>query len=217
MQLKITETDQMAEQAQDNQFELNENESYTQLQMVWPEHLLNAPPAVQLPSGYALRTCRRGDEPRFYEVMELAGWPAWNEEVLRPWLSRILPEGWSMAVHGESSQIMATAMALEDGSELHPFGGELGWLAGDAAHAGKGLGMAVCAAVTARFIDAGYRDIHLYAEHWRLAALRTYLKLGYIPFLYTPEMPERWQVICGRLQWPFTPEVWSFMKHLSCN
>jgi len=217
MQLKITETDQMAKQAQDNQSELNENESYTQLQMVWPEHLLNAPPAVQLPSGYTLRTYRRGDEPHFHEVMELAGWPAWNEEVLRPWLSRILPEGWFMAVHEESSQIVATAMALDDHSELHPFGGELGWLAGDPAHAGKGLGMAVCVAVTARFIDAGYRDLHLYTEHWRLAALKTYLKLGYIPSLYTPEMPERWQVICGRLQWPFTPEVWSFMKHLSCN
>lgn len=76
MQLKITETDQMAKQAQDNQSELDENESYTQLQMMWPEHLLNAPPAVQLPCGYTLRTYRRGDEPRFYEVMELAGWPA---------------------------------------------------------------------------------------------------------------------------------------------
>ena len=122
-----------------------------------------------------------------------------------------------MAVDEESSQIVATAMALDDHSELHPSGGELGWLAGDPAHAGKGLGLAVCAAVTARFMGAGYRDIHLYTEHWRLAALKTYLKVGYIPFLYAPEMPERWQVICGRLQWPFTPEVWSLMKHLSCN
>ena len=122
-----------------------------------------------------------------------------------------------MAVHGESNQIVATAMALQLGSELHPFGGELGWLAGDPAHAGKGLGLAVCAAVTARFIDAGYHAIHLYTEHRQLAALKTCLKLGYIPFLYTPEMPERWQVICGRLQWRFTPDVWSFVKYLSCN
>ena len=47
---------------------LNENEPYTQLQMVWPEHLLNVPPVVRLHSGYALRTHRRGDEPRFYKV-----------------------------------------------------------------------------------------------------------------------------------------------------
>jgi len=186
---------------------VSENESYTQLQMVWPEHLLNAPPAVRLPFGYTLRTYRRGDEARFYEVMELAGWPGWNDEKLRPWISRIPPESWFMAIHEESNEIVATAMALHDHSELHPFGGELGWAAGDPAHAGKGLGMAVCAAVTARLIDAGYRNIHLYTEHWRLAALKTYLKLGYIPFLYTPEMPERWQAICAQLQWPFTPEM----------
>jgi hypothetical protein len=81
-----------------------------------------------------------------------------------------------MVIHQESSQIVATAMALHDHSEWHPFGGELAWLAGDPAHAGKTLGMAVSAAVTARLIDAGYRHIHLYTEHWRLAAPKTYLK-----------------------------------------
>ena len=185
---------------------MGEDESYTQLQMMWPEHLLNAPPAVQLPPGYTLRTYQQGDKLRFYKVMELSGWPGWNDKVLQPWLPRILPEGWFMAIHEESSEIVATAMALR--SDVYPSGGELGWLAGDPAHAGKGLGMAVSAAVTARFIEAGCRPIHLYTEHWRLPALKTYLKLGYIPFLYTPEMPERWQAICAQLQWPFTPGVW---------
>jgi len=185
---------------------LSENESYTQLQMMWPEHLLNALPAVQLPPGYTLRTYQQGDELRFYKVMELSGWPGWNDEVLQPWLPRILPEGWFMAIHEESGEIVATAMALR--SEVYPSGGELGWLAGDPAHAGKGLGMAVSVAVTARFIEAGCRPIHLYTEGYRLPALKTYLKLGCIPFLYTPEMPERWRAICAQLQWPFTPEVW---------
>jgi len=183
-------------------------ESYVQLQMVWPEHRLNAPPVVQLPLGYTLRTYRRGDESRFYQVMELAGWPGWNDKKLQPWMARIPPESWFMAVHVESGEIVATAMGLHDHSELHPFGGELGWVAGDPAHAGQGLGMAVCAAVTARLIDAGYRNIHLYTEHWRLAALKTYLKLGYVPFLYMPEMPARWRAVCEQLQWPFTPERW---------
>ncbi len=185
-----------------------ENESFTQLQTVWPEPLLDAPPAVRLPPGYTLRTYRPGDEARFYEVMELAGWPGWDDERLKPWMARILPEGWCMAVHAASGTIVATAMALHSHSELHPFGGELGWVAGDPAHAGKGLGSAVCAAVTSRLIAAGYRNIHLYSEDWRLPALKTYLKLGYVPFLFTPEMPGRWQVICAHLGWPFTPEAW---------
>jgi phosphosulfolactate phosphohydrolase-like enzyme/GNAT superfamily N-acetyltransferase len=179
-----------------------------QLQMVWPEHRLSAPPAVRLPPGYMLRTYRPGDEPRFYEVMALAGWPGWDDEKLRPWLARIPPESWFMVVHEASDRIVATAMGLHDHSEAHPFGGELGWVACDPAHTGKGLGMAVCAAVTARLIEARYRAIHLYTEQWRLAALKTYLKLGYVPYLYAPEMPERWRMVCEQLQWPFTPEAW---------
>jgi len=187
---------------------LSENAPYTQLQMLWPERLLDAPPIVRLPPGYSLRTYRRGDEPRFFKIMELAGWPGWDDEKLQPWIARIPPGSWFMAVHEGSGEIVTTAMGLHDHSELHPFGGELGWVAGDPAHAGKGLGLAVCAAVTARLLDAGYRDVHLYTEHWRLAALKTYLKLGYVPFLHTPEMPERWRAICALLQWPFTPELW---------
>jgi hypothetical protein len=42
-----------------------QDDSYPQLQMMWPQQRLAAPPAVGLPPGYGLRTYRRGDEPRF--------------------------------------------------------------------------------------------------------------------------------------------------------
>ncbi|MSP13525.1 MAG: GNAT family N-acetyltransferase [Chloroflexi bacterium] len=187
---------------------MSANAPYVQLQMVWPEHLLQAPPGVRPPAGYTVRTYRRSDEPRFYEVMALAGWLGWNDEMLQPRLARMLPQGWFMAIHQKSGAIVATAMALHNHSDLHPFGGELSWVAGDPAHAGKGLGRVVCAAVTARFIAAGYRNIYLLTDDWRLPALKTYLKLGYHPFLFTPEMADRWQAICTHLQWPFTPQAW---------
>jgi mycothiol synthase len=187
---------------------MSANQPYTQLQMMCPARLLHAPPVPRLPAGYALRLYRPGDEPAFYHVMDRAGFTGWNDQRLRPWLLRILPDSWFMVVHQADATVVATAMALHDASDLHPFGGELGWVAADPAHAGKGLGLAVCAAVTARLIAAGYRDIHLYTEHWRLAALKTYLKLGYLPFLYLPEMAERWRAICALLDWPYTPEAW---------
>lgn len=185
---------------------MTEANSSPQLQMVWPEHLRNAPPIIQLSAGYSMRTHRPKDEPRFFHLMELAGCPGWNEGVLQPWLPRILPKGWFMAIHEESGEIVASAMALH--SDAYPSGGELGWLAGDPAHTGKGLGLAVSAAVIARFIEEGLRDIHLYTEDYRLAALKIYLKLGFVPFLYTPEMPKLWRTICHQLGWPFTPEAW---------
>jgi mycothiol synthase len=187
---------------------MNTHGPYQQLRMVYLKQLLKTPPQVQLPNGYSLRTYRTGDETRFYEVMAIAGWQGWNVDKLQPWLPRILSGGWFMIADDASDKIVATAMALRDMSEFGPVGGELGWLASDSAHAGKGLGMAVSAAVTGRLIQEGYRHIHLYTEPWRLAALKTYLKLGYVPFLYTPEMPEHWQTICEQLHWEFTPERW---------
>ena len=191
---------------------MSKAEELLQLQMVWPEHLLDKSPVIRVPSGYALRTFRPGDEPRFYEVMALSGWPGWNDEKLQPWLAKVLPDGWFMLVHkkrvGADGDIVATAMCLHNYMGIHPFQGELGWLASDPVHAGKGLGMVVCAAVTRRFIGAGYRNIRLYTEDFRLPAIKTYLKLGYVPVLYVPEMQTRWQAICGRLRWPFTPKRW---------
>lgn len=189
---------------------MTEENSSPQLQMVWPAHLHNAPPAIQLPTGYFLRTHQPEDEPRFFQLMELAGWPGWDEEVLQPWLPRILPKGWFMAIHEENDEIIASAMALH--SDVYPSGGELGWLTGDPAHAGKGLGLAVSTAVIARFIEEGSRNIHLYTEDYRLAALKIYLKLGFAPFLYAPGMLERWRAIYHQLGWPFTPETWISSK-----
>lgn len=180
----------------------------SQLQMIWPESRLDSPPVASVPAGYALRVYRPGDEPGFFRVMALAGFGAWDAERLRPWLMRILPDSWFMAVEAGSGAIVATAMALHDASDQHPFGGELGWVAADPAHTGKGLGRTVCAAVTARLIAGGYRDIHLYTEDYRLAALKTYLALGYVPFLCAPGMADRWRSVCDQLGWPFTPEDW---------
>lgn len=179
-----------------------------QLQMIWPEHRLSSPPPIHVPHGYRLRTYRPGDEPGYYRLMELAGWPDWDDARLQPWLARILPDSWFVLTDETSGQLVASAMGLHDHSDLHPFGGELGWVAADPAHTGRGLGAVVSAAVTARLIRAGYRDIHLYSEPWRLAGLKTYLKLGYVPFMPTAEMAERWRTVFVQLQWPFTPELW---------
>jgi mycothiol synthase len=187
---------------------MSENDLDEQLRMKWPDALLGSPPPVRTAQGYRLRTYQPGDEPGFYEVMGLAGWPGWNEEKLLPWRSRILPEGWFMMTHLDTDRIVATAMALQDMSEFGREGGELGWVASDCAHAGRGLGAALSAAVTGRLLEAGYRDIHLYTEHYRLAAIKIYLRLGYLPYLHLPEMLDRWRAVCEQLEWSFEPAQW---------
>lgn len=49
---------------------MNASKPYIQLQMVWPAERRDDPPAVYLPPDYTLRTYRRGDEPRFYQLTQ---------------------------------------------------------------------------------------------------------------------------------------------------
>ncbi|MCY4482789.1 MAG: GNAT family N-acetyltransferase [Spirochaetaceae bacterium] len=173
-----------------------------QLRMVWPAARLDSVPPPTLPAGYTLRTHRPGDEARFHELMELAGWPGWDDDRLSYSLNRMLPDGWFMAVHSNSAVIVASAMALHNYKGTFPFWGELGWLAADPAHSGHGLGMAVSACVVRRFVDAGYRHIHLHTEHYRLAAIKTYLKLGFAPWIDGPDGDLHWAPVLDRLGWP---------------
>lgn len=184
---------------------MSENNPVLQLQMVWPEYLLESPPKVIMPPGYRLRTFQPGDEPQILRLMALVGWPDWQLEF---WQAAILAGCWFLTVETKSDKIVASAMGLHDPKDPNPVGSELSWVAGDPAHRGQGLGRAVCAAVTGRLIEAGYRDIHLFTDDWRVPAIKVYLKMGYTPLLFNSEMVERWQAICAQLNWPFTPEKW---------
>ena len=186
-----------------------DDQKQKQLQMVWPESRLKSPPEVTMPAGYALRTFQTGDAPQYFKLMDSAGFKNWDNETLKPWLAKALPKGFFIMTESASGEIVATAMATHNPTDLHPFGGELGWLAASSEHAGKGLGLAVCAAVTRCFIQAGYRRIYLRTDDRRLAAIKVYLKLGYTPFLFAPDMKERWRRVCEKLKWPFIPDDWS--------
>jgi mycothiol synthase len=173
-----------------------------QLRMVWPQSLLSAPPSPHVPGGYSLRCYGEADEGQYLELMGKAGFDGWDHDRLAKTLESILPDGFFVVVHCATGRLVATAMATHRPLELHPYGGELGWVAGDPDHSGMGLGMTVCAAATARFIQAGYRNIYLRTDDWRLPAIKTYLKLGYEPLLFRDDMAERWQHVCEQLSWP---------------
>jgi len=187
---------------------MNEEKPRQQLKMIWPTQLLDPPPMPHLATGYTLRTYQPGDEPGFYKVMDQAGFRNWDDDTLRPWLLKILPDGWFLVLHQASGEIVATAMANHNPQPLFPFGGELGWVAAHRDHAGKGLGMTVCAAVVRRLLQAGYRNMHLSTDDWRLPAISIYLRLGWLPFLYAPDMEERWRAVCPQVNWAFTPQDW---------
>lgn len=184
-----------------------------QLHMLWPKSWLDMQPEVTVPEGYALRTYADADAEAHVALMHKAGFADWTPEKLTNSLMKVLPEGLFLAEHLADRRLVAAAMAWHNPSALHRFGGELGWVAGDPEHKGKGLGQAVCAAVVCRFLSAGYGRIYLQTDDWRLAAIKTYLKLGFVPYLYRPEaaeiaMEERWKKVCETLHWRFDPDTW---------
>ncbi len=172
-----------------------------QISMVWPEEKLGVPPEPVLPDGYILRQYEPADEEAYLELTRRAGFD-WGIERFNEMRPKIIPDGIFVIEHEATGTLVATSFCKNEPSEKHPAGGELGWVAGDPDHAGQGLGVAVCAAVTARFIEAGYRDIYLITQDWRLPAIKTYLKLGYEPEIDSNEMTDVWETIFQNLNWP---------------
>ncbi len=169
--------------------------------MVWPKSRLDCPPTPQVPAGYELRCWRPSDEAGYLALMNLVGFGGWDHERIEKTLRKVLPDGFLVIEHKATGKIVATSMASHSAIEHHPYGGELGWVGADPEHKGKGLGKAICAAVTARLIHAGYKDIFLRTDDFRLPALKVYLSLGYEPFLYCDGMRQRWGDIFAALKW----------------
>ena len=177
-----------------------------QLQMVvCPPQILSKTRVPKLPRGYLLRQYRPEDEKSYLALMDMAGFKNWTAATLKPWFDRLLPDGFYVIEHRPSKKVVATAMATHYPRPEYPFGGALGWVAGDPEHSGRGLGQAVCAAVLRRFARAGYRNIYLYTDDFRLPAIRIYLRLGFKPHLTGPDMEKRWRKVCAELKQPYEP------------
>ena len=178
--------------------------------LLWPLARLTDPPEVRVPEGYALRTHQRGDEAAWRTIqnpVEPVPPQLDLDQLLKRYLSLVLPNGLFFAIHLASGEAVATAGALHSTRDgMFPFGGELGWVATLPAHQSKGLGTAVSAAATRRLIGAGYESIRVGTQDQNLPAIKVYLRLGYVPYLYASDMAERWRQICAELNWPFTPE-----------
>ena len=114
-----------------------------QLHMVVPEALLTRWPAVRLADGYEMRPFRDSDLADYIALMhktELGG--EWTPQRVATVRDTVLPGGFFVVIHGASGRLVATALATHRPTALHPEGGELGWVAADPEHKGKGLGSA---------------------------------------------------------------------------
>ena len=184
------------------------HDQHPTLFMLWPTGAQPAPAEPEIAAGYAIRTFRPGDQDEFMRLMALTDFDRFDQAKLDYNVARIIPGGWFFAVREATGEVVGTAMCLHNYTGNTPFGGHVGWVYVRPEHTGCRLGYALTACVTRRFLEAGYRRIELGTEHYRLPAIKTYLRLGYRPVLYGPRMPAIWADICAKIGWPYEPERW---------
>jgi mycothiol synthase len=169
---------------------------------------LDGLPEITLPPGYTIRTSREGDGPHW---------------------ARIIRESFANSTFDESSfeRIMMTNPAYRPdriffscGSDGLPCGtasayradsygagvGYIHYVGVCPMHAGKGLGALLSLAVLHQFRAEGLQSAVLQTDDFRLPAIKTYLKLGFLPLIVHENQPARWNDVFEKLGVPAPSE-----------
>ncbi len=173
------------------------------LEMVWPETKLSTPPEVKIADGYRLRQFDPLETENYYDMFVAAGI---GKPPLDYWHKHVLPGGFFVMEHIDSKAMVGSILAAHQPTSRHPCAGIMSWMAVDAKHRGKHIGASLSSAVTARLIAIGYQRMYLNIPDDRLTALHIHLKVGWVPFLYLPEMEARWAKVLDEINCPFEPE-----------
>lgn len=162
-------------------------------------HRPDAPvPEYDLPADYRIRTLKPGEEHLFcracigsftenenvenYDRMMKVGVSIENVFIIEYTGSENLPD-----IAGT-----ATAQYVEGKPYLH-------YVAVRPEHRGKRLIYPVCAAVLRRHTELGAQGCTLLTGDMRYPAVASYLRLGYLPVIRTPDEVETWDKLCALL------------------
>jgi len=162
---------------------------------------LDVLPELVVPAGFELRTFGSDDVVRWAELLaangELGEWDVERASRYFAAESQMVLAGSFFVTHGDKP--VATAQLHRHPDDTYSPTPELGWVAALRDYRGQGLGRAVCLAVLHFAASAGYDTIFLRTDDHRLPAIRTYLRLGFEPWLVDPSAPERWARILSLL------------------
>ena len=160
-------------------------------------------PALAVPDGYALRTYREGDEAAWGAIMESPEGIGreWTVEKVRASMME-KPQFEAAGLFfvtcaAENERAVASACAWRSPS-APPDMGHVHMVCALPEHRGKGLGRLVTLATLRYMRDRGDRAAQLQTDDFRLAAVRTYLALGFVPVYVEDEASDhvaRWSEV----------------------
>jgi mycothiol synthase len=150
-------------------------------------------PGLEVPEGYLLRTANLEDTDSLFACLEDA-YPevGWTRERTIDWLLGST-DVWAVFVVEHEDQIVATASCRELVNEPHT--GYVHWVAVHSRFRGQHLGRLVTAVTLDAFRSARKLDVILETDDFRIPAIKTYLKLGFIPEPWDLDHQERWDAL----------------------
>lgn len=160
-------------------------------------------PPVQLPAGYGLRCYRDESDGAAWEQIVAAAFERETEagefETRMKRHEAFRPERVLFAIHDEMPVATASAWDSpgwgEQTGQVHMVGVAPG-------HQGKHLGYWVSLAVLHQFHREGRRDAMLSTDDFRLPAVKTYLRLGFVPVLVHENQRQRWAKVFAAIGRP---------------
>jgi mycothiol synthase len=162
--------------------------------------LTSLPELWSPPDGYRLRLAAPEDAEGIAVVMVSAFGPEWTAAKVREALLDA-PDVKETYVVEHGGQPVATASARL-APQRYPDSGYLHWVGSHQEHRGRRLGALVSLAALHYFRKAGCRDAVLETDPPRIPAIRTYLKLGFVPEAVEEGHEEVWREIMATLGRP---------------
>ena len=187
-----------------------------QLKMIFNAE--NTPlPELTIAEGFRLRTIADSELDAYNELRTSADFNAWDAETLHKFRSKVLPDSMFLIEEAATGRFAAAATAETTDMPEFPQVGVLGWVMTRPDFRGRHLGRSVSVAAMHRLYEAGYRSFSLLTDDFRLAAVKTYLDLGWKPWLYLDDMESRWRDLANIFNRDFDslgclPEHCSFPK-----
>jgi mycothiol synthase len=162
-----------------------------QLVMLRP-HLDDLPEAPPLPRGYLLRTYQDSDMPSLVATLADSFHEYWDDARVALELTAA-PDVQTVYVVVHDDRAVGTASSRFV-PERYPDAGYIHWVGVASEHLRRGLASALLICVLHEFRERGYPTVVLETDDFRIPAIRSYLKLGFIPIydVRTEDHRARW-------------------------
>ncbi|MBR2508337.1 MAG: hypothetical protein IKB71_01170 [Lentisphaeria bacterium] len=156
-------------------------------------------PELEVAEGFSLRNVLDEELEQYNELRTSVNFPAWDVETLKNYRNKVLPGGMMVIVENATGRFAASAGAETTDMKEFAHIGVLGWVMTHPDMRGHHLGKSASVAAMHRLYKEGYRTFSLLTDDFRDAALKTYLNLGWKPWLYLDDMEGRWRAIAEKL------------------